>query len=169
MGSYSHSFGYQWHRWPKVQFESENVGKPMEGHTRQMWERITGISPSGVDLTGSVVLDMGCGPGRFIDVARSKGARVIGIDYSSAADVAAANFAHDPDVCICQADALRLPLRPNSVDGAFSIGVLHHTPDPKLGVAQAFHTLRPGGWFAVVVYGRGGYYDVGSQNLSPLG
>ena len=36
------SFGYQWRRWPRVQFESENVGKPMSGHTTRMWEAITG-------------------------------------------------------------------------------------------------------------------------------
>ncbi len=28
---YSHNFGYQWNRWAKVQFENENVGRPMEG------------------------------------------------------------------------------------------------------------------------------------------
>ena len=32
----------EWSRWPRVQFESENVGRPMQGHTTRMWERITG-------------------------------------------------------------------------------------------------------------------------------
>ena len=41
MPAYADSFGYQWTRWPRVQFESENVGRPMEGHTTRMWERIT--------------------------------------------------------------------------------------------------------------------------------
>jgi SAM-dependent methyltransferase len=153
---YAVSFGYQWKRWPRVQFESENAGRPMQGHTLRMWERITGISS---DISQQVVLDIGCGPGRFIEVARRKGARVIGVDYSQAVEAAAENFAGDPDVCICQADALRLPIRQGSVDGAFSIGVLHHTPDPFRGVQAAYRAIRPGGWFAVSVYGKGGYYD----------
>lgn len=128
----------------------------MQGHTLRMWERITGISS---DLSQQVALDIGCGPGRFIEVARGKGARVIGVDYSQAVEAAAKNFAGDSDVCICQADALRLPIRQGSVDGAFSIGVLHHTPDPFRGIQAAHNAIRPGGWFAVSVYGKGGYYD----------
>lgn len=158
--NYSGSFGYQWNRgkWSRIQFEGENVGKPMEGWTRRMWERIVGFDAGGADVRGKVIADIGCGPGRFVDVARAKGAKVIGIDYSRAVEAARANFPDDPDVCICQADALRSPIRPGSVDGAFSIGVLHHTPDPKQGVAQAFRILKEGGWFALSVYTAGRYY-----------
>jgi SAM-dependent methyltransferase len=163
--NYARSFGYQWHRWPRLQFESENAGKPMEGLTRGMWERITG-TPSHAALTpNTLIADIGCGPGRFIDVARSKGARVIGLDYSSAVEVAAENFRNDPNVCICQADALNLPLRPNSLDGAFTIGVLHHTPAPESGVKEAYKAIRNGGWFALCVYGKGGYYDFPTVQL----
>src|SRR4051794_38355854 len=51
---YADSFAYQWKKWPTVQFESQNVGRPMEGHTRRMWERITGL---GTHLTNQVILD----------------------------------------------------------------------------------------------------------------
>jgi SAM-dependent methyltransferase len=157
--NYSRSFGYQWRKWPRLQFESENVGRPMAGHTRKMWEKITGIVDNSAMLKDAVVADIGCGPGRFIDVARSKAARVIGIDYSAAIEVAEQNFKHDPNVCCCQADALNLPLKSRSLDGAFSIGVLHHTPDPKAVVEQIAGALRPDGWFAISVYGQNGYYD----------
>lgn len=162
--NYSRSFGFQWRKWPKIQFESENVGKPMEGYTRRMWESIVGVADRG-DVTEGVVVDVGCGPGRFIDVARAKGAKVIGLDYSVAADVAQANFSDDPDVCICQADALNLPIASQSVDGVFSIGVLHHTPNPEKGVQEAFAALRDGGWFALCVYGKRGYYDFPSVQM----
>jgi SAM-dependent methyltransferase len=155
--AYARSFAYQWTKWPTVQFEGENAGKPMEGYTRRMWESITGMQNGSV--ADRVVLDIGCGSGRFVDVARLKGAKVIGIDYSLAVDAAARQFADDPGVCICQADALKLPLRTGSMHGAFSIGVLHHTPQPSRGVEEAARVLAPGGWFAVAVYGKGGYYD----------
>jgi SAM-dependent methyltransferase len=137
----------------------------MEGHTLGMWERIVGFQERCLDLAGKTVVDIGCGPGRFIDVARSKGATVIGIDYSGAVEVARDNFSHDPNVCICQGDALRLPLRSGSLDGAFSIGVLHHTPEPEKGVKDAFRILNAGGWFGLSVYGRGGYYDFPSLQV----
>jgi SAM-dependent methyltransferase len=163
--NYSRSFGYQWHKWPRVQFESENVGKPMEGYTRRMWEKITGVKESRIHLENQILVDLGCGSGRFIDVARSKGSRVIGIDYSGAVEAAQNNFKDDPDVCICQADALTLPLKPGIADGVFTIGVLHHTPSPEQGIKQAWTILRRGGWFAVCVYGKGGYYDFPSVQL----
>jgi SAM-dependent methyltransferase len=154
--NYADSFGYQWNKWARIQFEHENVGKPMAGHTTNMWERITDCRGQ---LEGKLVLDIGCGPGRFTDVARRKGARAIAIDYSSAVEAAAEIFTNDDGVCICQADALRLPIRSSAIDLAFSIGVLHHTPDPKTGVQEAVRTLVPAGQFAISVYGKGGYYD----------
>jgi SAM-dependent methyltransferase len=164
-GNYSDSFGYQWNRgkWSRVQFESENAGRPMEGHTRRMWERIVGFDAGGADVKGKVIADIGCGPGRFVDVARAQGAKVIGIDYSRAVEAARANFPGDPDVCICQADALKPPIRAGAVDGAFSVGVLEHTPDPGKGVEMAFRMLRDGGWFALTVYTAGPYF--GKRNL----
>jgi SAM-dependent methyltransferase len=159
---YAGSFGYQWNRWSRLQFESENVGGPMEGYTLRMWERITGIDGA---IPGQVLVDVGCGPGRFIDVARRKGARVIGIDYSEAVEVAARNFAADEDVCICQADALHLPIATAAADGAFSIGVLHHTPAPFDGVRELSRVIAPSGWMAVSVYGKGGYYDFPTVRL----
>ncbi len=59
------SFSYQWNKWPKIQFESENKGKIMEGHTLKMWERITGVKE--INLTDKLMIDFGCGSGRFID------------------------------------------------------------------------------------------------------
>src|SRR5205085_8503168 len=41
----------------------------------------------------------------------------------------------------------------------FSIGVLHHTPDPDRGVAALARTVKPGGWVAACVYPQGGFYD----------
>jgi uncharacterized protein YbaR (Trm112 family) len=97
-GAYADSFAAQWRRWSRVQFESENRGRPMAGHTRTMWERITGMAGT---LTGSTVGDFGSGSGRFLEIVRAKGGRALGLELSDAADVAAAHFAHDPDVLVC--------------------------------------------------------------------
>lgn len=155
--NYTKSFGYQWNKWSKIQFDSQNVGKPMQGHSEKMWDRITGIKNT--DLKGVVIADFGCGPGRFIEVARKKKGIVIGIDYSDAVEAAHDNFADDANVLICQADILHSPLKPGSIDGAFSIGVLHHTANARDGFTEMVSTVRPGGWIAISVYSVGGYYD----------
>jgi ubiquinone/menaquinone biosynthesis C-methylase UbiE/uncharacterized protein YbaR (Trm112 family) len=157
--NYAGSFGYQWNKWKKIQFESDNKGRPLEGYTTMMWERITDLENSGKVLEGKVVVDIGCGPGRFTDVALAKGAMVIGVDYSLAVEACRENFPNNKNLCIIQADALQLPIKSDSIDAAFSIGVLHHTPNPQKGVAEANRILSPGGWFAISVYEKGGYYD----------
>ncbi len=162
-GDYSRSFGYQWNRWRKVQFESENAGKPMQGHTLHMWQRITALETD--SLEEQVIGDFGCGSGRFLEVVRLKKGRAIGLDLSQAVEAAADHFRHDPQVLICQADILKPPIKPESLDGAFSIGVLHHTPQPAKGFEVMARTVKTGGWISVSVYGKGGYYDFPTVKL----
>ena len=54
--------------------------------------------------------------------------------------------------CIVQADLLDLPLAEAAFDLVFSIGVLHHTPDPRRAFAQIARRVKPGGRLAVWLY-----------------
>lgn len=154
---YAASFGYEWNRWPRVQFESENAGRPMAGHTTRMWEAITEAPAAAV--SGKTIVEFGCGSGRFLDVVRRKGGRAVGIDLSTAVDAARRNFAGDPDVLVVQGDLERPPFREGAFDAGFSIGVLHHTPAPAHGLAALARAIRPGGWVACCVYPKGEFYD----------
>jgi ubiquinone/menaquinone biosynthesis C-methylase UbiE len=153
---YSDNFGYQWNKWAKVQFEDENLGRPMQGHTTNMFKSITGFSNE--MLKGKVVLDQGCGPGRFTDVALKMGSSVIALDYSSAIDVARLNLIENDDhVLFVQADALLMPIKDCVIDYAFTIGVLHHTPNPFKGVLEAHRVLKENvGTYAIRVYPKRG-------------
>lgn len=155
--NYTSNFGYQWNRWAQTQFESKNMGMPMEGHTGKMWRMITGLEDR--EIEGKLVGDFGCGSGRFIEIARMKKGKVIGIDLSDAVESAREFFQDDPGVLICQADILQPPLAEKCLDIAFSIGVLHHTPDPEQGFLEIARRVKPGGKIAVSVYGKGGHYD----------
>ncbi|MBI4122960.1 MAG: class I SAM-dependent methyltransferase [Parcubacteria group bacterium] len=157
------SFNYQWKHWKKLQFESENKGKLLEGYTLRMWEQITGKKGS---LEGMTIGDFGCGPGRFLEVVRMKNGRVVGIEADEAAlEIAKQHFKNDPHVVLYQGDVLQAPIESNSLDGAFSIGVLHHTKDPFRGFQEMVRTVKPGGWVAVSVYKKGGYYDFPTLRL----
>ena len=154
---YASSFGYEWNRWPRLQFEAENTGRPMEGYTTRMWD--INVGPGKSSLQDQTIVEFGCGPGRFLDVVRCRGGRAVGVELSQAVETARRNFADDKDVLIVQADLFNPPFRANAFDGGYSIGVLHHTPDPQQGLRALARIVRQGGWTACCVYPQHGFYD----------
>ena len=141
---YAASFGFQWHRYQKTQLAQEE-GRESDRQFRMK----TALRPE--ELEGKLVLDVGCGMGRFAEVATRWGARVVGIDLSAAAEVAAKNLA-DRDFVAFQADVFTLPFAPESFDVIYSVGVLHHTPDCEAAVKTLAKYLKPGGILAVWLY-----------------
>lgn len=154
--NYTKSFGYQWNKWSQIQFDSKNIGKPYEGFSLDMLNRITGIKS---DFTNKVIVDFGCGPGRFLETIRDKKGIAIGIDLSDAVEASGDIFKNDPNVLVCQADILNSPIKTGSADGVFSIGVLHHTIDAEKGFGELVRVTKDGGWVSASVYGTSGYYD----------
>ena len=141
---YAASFGFQWHRYQKTQLDHDEVRE-----SEQNFLIKTALRPG--DLKGKLVLDVGCGMGRFAEVATRWGASVVGIDLSAAAEVAAKNLAARNFVAF-QADVFALPFAPESFDIIYSIGVLHHTPDCEAAVKALDKYLKPGGILAVWLY-----------------
>ena len=141
---YAASFGFQWHRYQKTQLDHDEL-RESERHFLAK----TALRPE--DLKGKLVLDVGCGMGRFAEVATRWGARVVGVDLSAAAEVAAKNLA-DRDFVAFQADVFALPFAPESFDVIYSIGVLHHTPDCEAAVKALDKYLKPGGLLVVWLY-----------------
>ena len=101
---------------------------------------------------GKLTLDAGCGFGRYTYFAAQFGAEVVGLDLSAAIESARINTAHLPNVHLVQGDLLDLPFREATFDRIFSIGVLHHTPEPSVAFASASHVLRSDGEFSIWVY-----------------
>jgi len=140
--TYVASFGRQWNRYDVARDEEDEATFAVK----------TGVHPA--DLAGKLVLDAGCGGGRYARLLGRFGAKVVAVDLSSAVEKAAALCADLPDVAVVQADLLDLPLAEGAFDLVFSIGVLHHSPDPRRAFAQVAARVRPGGRLAVWLYRR---------------
>ena len=143
---YAGSFGFQWHVHARTQLDTQESTR-----SEQDFRRRTGFRPE--DLAGKLVLDVGCGMGRFADIAVRWGAHVVGVDLSLAAEVAARNLA-GCEASIFQADVFRLPFAPESFDYIYSIGVLHHTPDCEKAFKMLPGLLKPGGRIAIWLYSK---------------
>ncbi len=113
------------------------------------------IAPNGPDVfEGKVVLEGGCGKGRHSALAARWGAKdVLAIDLGSAVEAAFRNTRGMPNVHVIQADLFHLPVKRDSVDVGFSVGVLHHTPNPKGAFLELASRVRPGGKVMAWVYG----------------
>jgi SAM-dependent methyltransferase len=147
------AFGWEWQEFRRLHAEGR--------YREQFLDWIYPIAPE--QFAGKVVLDAGCGMGRFAIVSAEFGARdVLAIDLSQAVEAAADNARTYPNVHVIQADIYQLPLARRSADGrgdpvvdfAYSIGVLHHLPDPEGGFAAISQHLKPGGTMFGWVYGR---------------
>jgi SAM-dependent methyltransferase len=141
---YAGSFGFQWKIYARTQLDTAECNR-----SELAFRHRTGFAPQ--DLAGKLVLDAGCGMGRFAEIATRWGACVVGVDLSRAAEVAARNL-RERDATILQADVLRLPFAAGSFDFIYSIGVLHHTPDCERAFKALPRLLKPGGQIAVWLY-----------------
>jgi SAM-dependent methyltransferase len=146
--NYAASFGLQWNRYRRTQLDSHST-LPI---SRERFFRSSGWSPS--ELAGRLLLDVGCGAGRFTEVALDAGARVIALDYSSAVDACRANHRGRAELTVVQGDVFHLPLTPGAFDFVCCFGVLQHTPDPARAFAALPPLLAPGGRLVVDVYPR---------------
>lgn len=144
--NYADNFGLQWNAYSKTQLDSHS-GQPIS-HDR--FVRFTGWSPD--EMRGDCVLDVGCGAGRFAEIAIATGAHVVAVDYSTAIDAARENLRGTGTIDFVQADATALPFAPQTFDRVYCLGVIQHTPDPAKTFASLADQVRPGGRLAVDLY-----------------
>ncbi len=138
----SDAFGWEWQKFPELDAPAEE----------QFLDWIYPIPRE--YFAGRTVLDAGCGQGRWAEQASLFGANdVVGADISEAVEAAQIKAERLPNMHVIQADIYHLPFaRP--FEFAFSIGVLHHLPDPEAGFHSVAGHLRPGGAIHAWVYGR---------------
>ncbi len=144
---YATAFGLQWKTHASTQIDTQR-----HSHSAERFWGETGFTAEG--LNGKLILDGGCGAGRFTNIAASVGGRVVAIDLSEAVSACYQNHVGCENVAVVQADLLNLPFRPKTFDVAFTIGVIQHTPEPLQALASIAATVKPGGEIAVSWYKR---------------
>ena len=104
-------------------------------------------------LRQGITLEVGCGYGRFVNVVRSLGGTIVGIDISTnSIDLAQDFVGFEENVHLAQCDLFRVPFNENAFDRIYSIGVLHHTPLPKDAFEGLVPFLRRPGQISIWVY-----------------
>jgi uncharacterized protein YbaR (Trm112 family)/SAM-dependent methyltransferase len=103
-------------------------------------------------LTGKRVLDGGCGPARFLPVAARRAEHVVGLDLGDHVERAAQRCHDLPNVDIVQGSVLHPPFVRDAFDFVYTIGVLHHTEDPRGGALALAESVRSEGAMAIWVY-----------------
>jgi SAM-dependent methyltransferase len=140
--------GRQGHRHPGNEFEgvlglvagwTMTIGR---GRSTRLIVELAGVG------VGDRVVDVGCGPGRFLRAAAERGATAVGVDPSS--QMRRLALRRIPErlraaITVTEGTAEDLPLEDGSATVAWAVASFHHWSDPDAGLAEVHRVLEPGG------------------------
>jgi SAM-dependent methyltransferase len=116
------------------------------GRSTRLIVELAGVSQ------GDRVVDVGCGPGRFLRAAAERGATAVGVDPSS--QMRRLALRRIPErlraaITVTEGSAEDLPLEDGSATVAWAVASFHHWSDPDAGLAEMHRVLEPGGRLVV--------------------
>ncbi len=142
-------FEFQWKTWGR---EEKIYGRTREEERKFFFEDQQCREDKDFDFKGKLVLEGGCGHGRYVQMMAEMGAEAFGIDLGQGVEVARERNAGLKNAHIVQADILNLPFPEGIFDYVYSIGVIHHTPDTKKAFSELAHRVKKGGILKIWVY-----------------
>ena len=106
-----------------------------------------------IDKSKSVGIDIGCGSGRWAYFISEKTSKLILLDASSSAlEVAKKNLEKRDNVSFLNQSVGEIKIIDNSIDFAYSLGVLHHIPDISNGLREINRIIKPGSPLLLYLY-----------------
>jgi SAM-dependent methyltransferase len=136
------SFGFQWTNFSEMSCDfKENFLNYIHPLTPEFFK-------------GKLGLDAGCGFGRHLYNAASFGAKMVGMDFSDAIEASQKNTSILENVYLVKGDIYNPPFREDVFDFVYSIGVLHHLPEPQKGFDSLIRFIKRGGSIFIWVYSK---------------
>jgi SAM-dependent methyltransferase len=122
------------------------VRKGIDEDGRSLQEKVASMIPGGV--AGRRVLDVGCGPGGYVEPMRGASLNV-GLDLSVGM-LAESRRRNGDLVQVTNADAEHLPVRDASFDVVLAMHMLYHVPDRAKAIDELARVVRDDGVVMVV-------------------
>jgi len=94
-----------------------------------------------------VILETGCGTGKWVKSFDDLNLNVFGLDYSL--DMLKMFDRGDSKAQMINADACNIPFKDNSIDMIFCVNAIHHFPDKKKFITECKRTLKQNGMIAI--------------------
>ena len=138
-------FGREWRR-----FDQTGIPAPERARIAAEYFAVFPWSILPADATG---FDAGCGSGRWAALVAPRVGHLHCIDASAEAlAVARRNLAALPNVTFHETSLDSMPMADGSMNFGYSLGVLHHLPDPTAGLAACVKKLKPGAPMLIYIY-----------------
>lgn len=142
------AFGHEW-----TSFDQSGTS-PLE--LERLFEKYFDIFPwntlNEAEATGA---DFGCGSGRWAKFVAGKVKNLHLIDASyDALQIAKKHLQETPNAIFHHGSVEELSVADQSLDFAYSLGVLHHVPDTQRAVRDIGQKLKPGAPFLIYLYYR---------------
>jgi ubiquinone/menaquinone biosynthesis C-methylase UbiE len=138
-------FGSEWSRFDQSSLSVADRAEMFEGYFH--------IFPWDALAPGSIGADVGCGSGRWASLVAPRVGHLGLVDPSGdALAVARRNLSHAANVSFHHASVDGLPFACESLDFAYSLGVLHHVPDTAKAIHCIARVLKPGAPFLIYLY-----------------
>ena len=138
-------FGDEW-----TAFDQRELG---DDTLRALFDQYFSVFPRSALTPHAVGVDIGCGSGRWARFVAPDVKSLVCLDPSPAALRVARDNLADLTNCLHVVGAAgELPFRPGSLDFAYSLGVLHHTPSPVDALRDCAQALKSGAPLLVYLY-----------------
>ena len=140
-------FGDEWSRFQQEKLDSEERQKVFDDYFKVFpWNNLP-ENPTGADV--------GCGSGRWAQLIAPKVTHLHLVDASSEAlAVAQKNLESFSNCNFHHASVDKMPINDESLDFAYSLGVLHHVPDTAKAIQSIAKKIKPNGIFLIYLYYR---------------
>lgn len=149
------NFGHEWEHYASLGWDSSTGDDASDLQESMMWFKEKLLLDAN-DISGKLLLDAGCGNGRFSYAAIELGANVVSMDLTKATDVAQNNILKTKNIPqIVQGDILHLPFKTGVFDIIFTLGVIQHTGKALEAVMILADALKIGGLLSIRTYRRG--------------